>query len=162
MHERAVNCIVQYLQGTCDKELTFKPDPKAGIECFVDTNFSGNWDAGEPENPTSVLSRTDYVIMYEKCPLVWSSKLQTEITLSMTKAEYIALSQLLWEVIPLMGLIKEIHGNFKVVQDIPKINCTVFKDNNSCIMLAKAPRMNPRTKYIAFNIINFRSTLQMD
>ena len=34
------------------------------------------------------------VIMYSGCPVAWCSKLQSEIALSTTKAEYIALSQL--------------------------------------------------------------------
>jgi hypothetical protein len=33
------------------------------------------------------------MIMYVACPLIWVSKLQTEVALSTTKAEYIALSQ---------------------------------------------------------------------
>ena len=43
--------------------------------------------------------------MYAGCPLTWSSKIQTEIALSTTEAEYIALSQSLREVIPMMNLL---------------------------------------------------------
>ena len=37
------------------------------------------------------------------------------------------------------------------------MKCKIFKDNKSCIQLAKAPRMNPRTKYIALKYHHFRS-----
>ena len=156
-HERAVHRVIRYLVGTKDKGLLFKPDPSVGIECYVDADFSGSWSKEELENPSSVLSRTGYVISYGKCPLVWTSKLQTEIALSTTEAEYIALSQSLREIIPLMGLLREIKAHFELNCSLPEIKCTVFEDNNSCIALAKAPRMNPRTKYIALKYHHFRS-----
>ena len=37
------------------------------------------------------------------------------------------------------------------------MKCNIFEDNKSCIQLAKAPRMNPRTKYIALKYNYFRS-----
>jgi hypothetical protein len=39
-----------------------------------------------------------YIITYAGCPMHWSSKMQTEIALSTTEAEYIALSQAMREV----------------------------------------------------------------
>ena len=156
-HERAVHRIVRYLVGTKDKGLIFTPDPSVGIECHVDADFSGNWCKDDSEDPSSVLSRTGFVISYGRCPLIWMSKLQTEIALSTTEAEYIALSQSLREIIPLMGLLKEIKEHFHLNDNLPEIKCSIFEDNNSCIALAKAPRMNPRTKYIALKYHHFRS-----
>ena len=56
-------------------------------------------------------SQTGYALMYANCPLIWASKIQTEIALSSTKAEYIALSQALREIIPLMALMKEVRNH---------------------------------------------------
>ena len=39
---------------------------------------------------------------------MWHSKLQSEISLSTTEAEYIALSQTMRDTIPLMALIEEL------------------------------------------------------
>ena len=156
-HERAVHRIVRYLVGTRNKGLFFKPDKTIGIVCHVDADFSGNWSKDNSKDPSSVLSRTGYVISYRRCPLIWSSKLQTEIALSTTEAEYIALSQSLREIIPLMGMLKEIKEHFYLSDNLPDIKCSVFEDNNSCIALAKAPRMNPRTKYIALKYHHFRN-----
>ena len=61
------------------------------------------------------------------------------------------------EVIPLIGLLKEISVIFGVVQHIPEMKCTLFEDNNSCLLLSRAPIMNPRTKYIALKYHHFRS-----
>ena len=47
------------------------------------------------------MSRMGYVITYAGCPVLWCSNLQTEIALSATEEEYIALGQAIHEVIPL-------------------------------------------------------------
>ena len=94
-HERAVHRIGRYLLGTNERGIVFVPDKSAGIVCHVDADFAGNWNSAEGNNPASVLSRTGFMIMYANCPLYWQSKLQSEIALSTTEAEYIALSQAL-------------------------------------------------------------------
>ena len=47
-----------------------------------------------------------YVITYAGCPVLWCSKLQTEIDLSTTETEYILLSKAMRKVIPFMGFMK--------------------------------------------------------
>ena len=156
-HEKAVHKIIRYLKSTKKMGMIFTPDQSKGIECYVDADFAGGWNSIDSNCPANVLSRTGYVIMYCGCPLVWSSKLQTEIALSTTEAEYIALSQSMRELIPLIGMLSEISPVFGVVKRPPDIKCSLFEDNNSCLTLAKAPRMNPRTKYISLKYHHFRS-----
>lgn len=156
-HERAVHRIVRYLTTTRDKGMIFKPDKDKGIICHVDADFAGNWNLVEGDNPASVLSRTGFVITYANCPLIWASKLQTEIALSTTEAEYIALSQAMKEIIPLINILGEIKRHYKVIDDLPEIHCQLFEDNKSALALAKAPQMNPRTKYISLKYHHFRS-----
>ena len=69
-------------------------------------NFTGGWDKADSENPEAFLSRTGYVLMYANCPVLFCSKLQTEIALSTTEAEYIALSQATRELLPFINLLK--------------------------------------------------------
>ena len=98
------------------------------------------------------------MITYAKCPLIyWSSKLRIEIALSTCESEYIALSQSLREVVPLINLLGELKKHFTVVEKLPEFNCQVFEGNRSCLALAKALQMNPRTKYIALKYHHFRS-----
>ncbi|KAL7469660.1 hypothetical protein ACHAXS_009917, partial [Conticribra weissflogii] len=111
-----------------------------GLECYVDADFAGGWALGENENPESVLSRTGYVIMYAGCPITWCSKLQTEIALSTTEAEYIALSQAMREVIPFLNLMKEICDVLPINKSQPKFFCQVWEDNRSCIKVAESPK----------------------
>eukprot|EP00957_Ditylum_brightwellii_P115328 8794723-Ditylum_brightwellii.AAC.1 len=60
-----------------------RPDLNRGLEVYVDVSFAGEWNSENNEEPTSVLSRTGYMIKYANCPKVWTS----------TEAEYVALSQ---------------------------------------------------------------------
>ena len=145
------------MQGTKDKGIIFKPDLNKGLECFVDADFAGGWSNTNDDGADSVLSRTGYVIMYAGCPIIWCSKLQTEIALSTVEAEYMALSQALREVIPMMVLLNEIKTVFPTVITAPKVHCKVWEDNSGCISLAKEGRFSPRTKHIAIKYHHFRS-----
>ena len=155
-HERAVKRIVRYLLDTRDKGIVYKPDITKGLECYVDADFAGGWKDGNHDSPESVLSRTGYVIMYAGCPITWGSKLQTEIALSTTESEYIALSAAMREVIPFLELLKEIASLFGLLTREPIFKCTVWEDNESCITVAKAPKFTPRTKHIAIKYHHFR------
>ena len=106
-HEQAITCIGRYLLGSRDKGIKYKVDLSKGLECYVDADFAGGWQKADADSASNVMSRTGYVLMYAGCPIHWVSKLQTEIALSTAEAEYIALSQSLREVIPLMSMMKE-------------------------------------------------------
>ena len=106
------------------------------------------------------MSRTGYAIYYAGCPVLWSSKLQTEIALSTTEAQYTALSSAMRDVILFMFLMKEISLVFLVQLPTPEVSCQVFEDNTSCIKVAKSPKFTPRTKYIAIKYHHFRRFVQ--
>ena len=165
-HERAVKRIIQYLKSTRREGtdgyngMLFKIDRNKSIEVFVDASFAGDWNRSWSNDPTSVFSRTGYVIFLAGCPIVWLSKLQTEISLSSAEAEYIGLSQSMREVIPLMSLLKELDKILPIKDITPKLHCTIFEDNQSCIELVKCPRLRPRTKHIALKYHHFRSKVK--
>ncbi len=156
-HEKAVKYIARYLLRTKDKGIHYKPDPSKGLEVYVDANFAGGWTSGEYTNPECVLSQTGFVIMYAGCPLTWCSKLQTEIAMSTTKAEYIALYYAMWETIPSMSLMVEVGQIFPICNSTPKFHCKVFEDNRSCIKVAQSPKYTPRMKHIAIKYHYFCS-----
>eukprot|EP00957_Ditylum_brightwellii_P138191 10534585-Ditylum_brightwellii.AAC.1 len=94
-----------------------KPGQSRGLEVFVDASFAGNWQQAWSEESSSVLLRTKFVIKYANCPIMWPSKLQTEIELSTTEAEYIAMSHAMREAIPLMRLLNEVKGSVNISMD---------------------------------------------
>ena len=148
-HEQAVKHITKYLRTTMTDGMIFKPTKSKGLQCFVDADFAGGWSKDNGTDPSSVFSRTGFVIMYCNCPIIWVSKLQTEIALSTTEAEYIALSQAMRDVISLMFLLEEIQEQMGIPSIKPIVKCTVFEDNNGALELAKTPKIRPRTKHIA-------------
>ncbi|MGH3056422.1 MAG: hypothetical protein ACRDL7_15720 [Gaiellaceae bacterium] len=147
-HEEAVKQICRYLMGTKDQGIKFRPTGKFVLDCYVDADFAGLWKAEDSQDPTCVRSRTGYVLIFGGCPLLWVSKLQTEIALSTTEAEYIALSQSMRDLIPLKSLITEILSNYGVNLQEANTHSTVFEDNNGTLSLAHTPAMTPRTKHI--------------
>jgi len=90
--------IGRYLLDTRKRGIIYKPDKSKGLECYVDADFAGGWSQVDADNADNILSQTGYIIMNENCPILWVSHLQTEIALSTTEAEYIALSQSLRDV----------------------------------------------------------------
>ena len=90
------------------RRIFYRTNKEKGIECYVDANFTSGRAQADSNNSENSMSCTGYVIAYAGCTLLWCSKLQTEITLSKTEAEYIELSQLMRNLIPFMALTKEI------------------------------------------------------
>ncbi len=156
-HERAMIRIARYLQATKNRGIIYKPDKTLGLECFVDADFAGGWSQADADNPENVMSRTGFVIRYAGCPIGWCSKLQTEIALSTAEAEYIALSQALREVIPLITLVEELAEIFPLYINKPDFFCKVWEDNQSCIAMTETDKFTPRTKHIALKYHHFRS-----
>ena len=102
-------------------------------------------------------SRTGFIIFYAGCPLIWASRLQTMIALSTTEAEYIALSTSLREVIPLMGMIRELkERGFNCTAVNPQVHCKVFEDNSGALEIATVHKFRPRTKHINVQYHHFR------
>jgi hypothetical protein len=77
----------------------------------------------------------------QNCCLIWASKLQTEIALSTTEVEYIALSTAAREIISILELAKAVKH--KVVASIktPVIRCKIFEDNQGAVEMANVPKM---------------------
>ena len=93
--------------------------------------------------------------MFAGCPITWCSKLQTEIALSTTESEYIAVSSAMQEVIPFLNLMKETADLFGLFSKKPVFRCTVWEDNESCSTVANSPKFTRGTKCIAIKYHNF-------
>ena len=139
-----------------DKGIIMQPDGMHELNCYVDADFAGTFMHETSHEKTSVLSRTGYVIKYSGCPVLCVSKMQTEIALSTTEAEYIALSQRMRDLIPLRGILNELSKVMNLDNKIPITHSSVFEDNNGALELAKEPKYRPRTKQIAIKYHHFR------
>ena len=157
-HAAAVIHLVKYLKDTKDKGIILDPNQDESFEVYADADFSGNWFKKTAEHDASTSkSRSGYVITIFGCPIIWQSKLQTQIALSTTEAEYIALSQSLRETIPILNLFKELQAkSFNQNYVPPKVHCKAFEDNMGALELSKVPKMRPRTKHINLVYHHFR------
>ncbi|KAL7465176.1 hypothetical protein ACHAXS_005512 [Conticribra weissflogii] len=157
-HDEAIVYLVEYLCHTHELGLKFKPNPKRGFDCFCDADFSGNWNKLlAPTDPSTAKSRSGWIIFYAACPIIWASKLQSQVALSTTEAEYIALSTSLRDAIPIMYLLEEFKvRKFKTICTEPNVYCKVFEDNSGALELAKLPKLRPRTKHINVCYHHFR------
>jgi hypothetical protein len=160
-HTAAVNRIGRYLLGLKDKGLIMKPN-QAGMECWVDAAHASEWNnKTASSDPNTARSRMRYIIKYAGCPMHWSSKMQNEIALSTTEAEYIALSQAMREVLPIIWLMEEAKQlGVPVLNATPKVHCKVFEDNTGAIEIATVPKMRPRTKHLNIKYHHFREEVR--
>jgi hypothetical protein len=153
IHKIALKWIVKYLLMTLTQGMIYRPDRTEGLECYVDADFAGNFCPGDPEC-ASCLSRSGYVIMYNNCPIISASKLQTSVALSTCEAEYVTLSTALHEVIPLMHLLDIIVDVWNIDSLQPHV--VVHKDNQSARQLATNEAYKPRMRHLAVKYHHFR------
>jgi hypothetical protein len=139
---------------------------------------SAIYSHGRKNSHASVKSRTGYVIKFCNVPILWVSKMQTQISLSTMEAEYIALSQSTRDLIPIRERLKEIMleifdeklkpeciTHSKAFQDgtpskdelIPQSD--FFEDNMACMNFAQMPKLSPRTKHLSIPLHWYRSKL---
>lgn len=69
-----------------------KPSKDLQVDCCVDANFVWLWNYEEAIDPTSVKSRSGFLIILGGCPISWVSRLQSENTLSTMESEYVVMS----------------------------------------------------------------------
>ena len=132
-HEKSVKRIGRYFKKTKDKGFIFTPGGSNCIECYADAAFFVEWCREDADRFGSVLSRTGYIIKFENCPIVWVSKMQTEIALLTTKDEYISLSQSMIYLIPLRNIMVEVSSVLGMKCDLCNSYTTTLEDNKGAI-----------------------------
>ena len=160
-HEKAVLQICKYLEGTIDDGLILRPSKELQVNCYADADFAGLFSVEDPQDTSSVKSRSGYVVTFANCPILWASKLQTEIALSTLHAEFVSLSQSLRDLLPVKNLIEEVMKNFKVDKPVEFISkSTVYKDNAGALRVATCPKITPTSKFIAVKYHWFRQHVE--
>jgi hypothetical protein len=161
-HEKALERIGCYLKGTMDKGLILKPNGILNVDAHVDTDFAGLALKEDRSDPTSVKSRTGFVISIANCPVVWHSKLQSQIATSSTHAEYIGLSTAMKTVLPVGNLLCVVARALDLPEDYTStFKTTMWEDNNGCRIIAtlEPGRQTPASKWYDIALHWFRSYL---
>ena len=157
-HAEAIKTICRYLKGTRTDGLIFTPGKEIAVDCHVDADFAGLWNVEDRQDPVCVKSRTGFVLSFADCPLLWASKLQTMVAMSIQESEYLAMSESMRSLIPIRYMVDVVYAALKVGNGtIPvRTSSVVFEDNNGCIAMASSPKMNARTKHLAVHYHFFR------
>ena len=103
-----------------------------GIEGFLDADHGGQ------EHRHSILG---YIFLFDGGAVSWSSKKQTIVAQSSTKAEYVALAHAMKEALWIRMLLSNLLSPLTVLT-------ILFGDNLSAISLAKNNAFHSRTKHI--------------
>lgn len=111
---------------------------------YVDSDYAADLDKRR--------SLIGFVFYLFGNPVSWKSCLQSVVALSSTKAEYIALSDVVKESIWLKGLISEMLGTL--------FPSKVYCDSQSAIALSKNPSFHNRTKHIDVKFHYVREVVQ--
>ena len=158
-HEKALVRIGRYLKGTIDKGLIMTPSSVPCIDCYPDADFAGLYGHEDVQDPHCVRSRTGFVIMAFNCPVLWKSKLQTEIALSTMEAEYVAISTACRDLLPVIAIVKSLSASAGFSTDfISNIHVRIHEDNVGALTLGKMEprRFTPRSKHYAIKYHWFR------
>lgn len=149
-HGQAIKRIIHYLLETRDKGIKFVPNLDEGLNCFVDADFAGLYGYEDDQDPVSVKSRTGFTLTLFGCPVIWASKLQMEITLSSTAAEYVAFSMAMRELLPMKAMLREIGTKLHLAFAMKSlVRSTIFEDNQGCLSMVNVPKMSSRNKYLS-------------
>ena len=172
-HEIAVKRIGRYLKGSLytdsdgnehTRGTIFKPPNRSEplqVNLWADADFAGAWTLDEQRDPDTARSRTGYIVTLNDLPLIWSSRLQTEISTSTAEAEYSSLASGMRALIPLRHIFKEIATTFKIPSDRVSFISHAFEDNQAALYVATAnpPRLTARNKHWNIKHHWFRSHL---
>jgi len=164
-HATALKRIGCYLKATIDKGILWKKGMgNPTLDCWVDADFAGLYSKEDHDDPTSVRSRTGFVIALGGNVVLWQSKLQTEIALSTMSAEYIAMSIAMRSLIHLRNVHAEVVKSLELPWSKESMISTVYEDNQACIVLATTdpPRHTPQSRTIAVKYHWFRKQLGKD
>ena len=92
--------------------------------------------------------------------MTWTLKLQSEITLSAAKVDYVALLTEIRELITFIRFIEELSTIIEIEEHKPKMKIKVYDDIESAICMTNALKYTPRTKHVALNYHHFWSHIK--
>lgn len=133
LHMQAVKRVPRYLNDTTDLGIMYKRNGNEKLEAYTDSDFAGDLDDRR--------STSGYVFMLSTGAVSWSSKKQPVVSLSTTKAEFIAAAYCACQGVWMRRILEKLghtkHGS-----------TTVYCDNSSTIKLSRNPVLHGRSKHI--------------
>lgn len=136
--------VMRYLRGTTNKGLMFAKGNVTCLNGYVDSDFAGSLDTRK--------SLSGYVFTLYGTAISWKSSLQSVVALSITEAEYIAMTEAVKEAVWLQGIIQELG--------FPQEKMTIYCDNQSVIHLTKHQMFHECSKHIDVKLHFVRNIIE--
>ncbi|XP_076932672.1 secreted RxLR effector protein 161-like [Bidens hawaiensis] len=124
---------LRYAKETYMFGLMYQRNSNAKLQVFTDNDYARDI---EDRKCTS-----GYVCVLSKAEILWSSRKQGIVTLSLTEDEYVATTTFACHTMWLKELLEEING-----EEVETID--IMCENSSMIKLSKNPVQHKRTKHI--------------
>ena len=133
-HWESVKRVLRYLRGSHERGILYKRDKnELCVKAFSGADYAGDRDECK--------STSGCLVMLSMGPVLWFSRRQSVVVLSMTEAEYIASCIAAREIVWLRRYMSEIGFRCEEATEL----CI---DNKGAIQLAKQPACNRSTKHI--------------
>jgi hypothetical protein len=133
VHWEAAIHTLRYLKGSKDFGITIKRTEKDKM------NFFAYVDASWANCEMTGRSTTGYLVLWNDNLISWQSKKQTPTSLSLTEAKYVAMSDLVKELLWLRMIVST-SLDLKIPEKLP-----IFEDNQATIQLA-----NKESNHLSF------------
>jgi hypothetical protein len=133
LHLQVAKRVFRYLKGTVSFGVFYKKGGFEGLNVYFDSDYAG--DVKDRK------STSGYVFMLSAEAVSWSLKKQPIVTLSTTKAEFIAVASYACQAIWLRRILQQLGHNQEGFT-------TIHYDNSSAIKLCKNPVLHGHNKHI--------------
>jgi hypothetical protein len=133
-HFKALNRVWQYVRTTAHSDLLYNNSSRPELTDYVDSDWGGDYSTRK--------SITDYLFMFEKTSVSWSSRLQKSVALSSCEAEYMTLKEAVKELI----WFKTVCSQVRPLNEYSSMR--LFSDSKSAIDLARNSEFHYKTKHI--------------
>jgi len=142
-HWDAAKGVLRYLKETSKFELKYEKVQEGDLKliAYVDADFAG--DTGDRK------STSGYCVFLGGGLISWASKKQEVVAESTCEAEYLALCDVVKEVLWLRMMLEEIGVECKYATDI-------YCDNQAAMAIVKNPEHHERTKHIDIKLQFFK------
>jgi hypothetical protein len=146
-HAAGVKMIVRCLARTFDKGAIVTPTGTLEMDTHCDADFAGLYRRDPDNEPTSVKSRSGCIIALGGFPLVWKSRLQTDVSLSTLESECSCLSYTMRAVLLMRVILLETIQVLNLPLALTStVSSRVFEDNAGALLLSTQHRLTNRTK----------------
>ena len=137
-HWQAAKRVLRYLRGTCDMSIRYKAtDGPLRRKAYSDSDQNGDDD--------SLRSTSGVILTLNDSPVVWSSRVQSKVSLSTCESEHRAMTLAIKDVIWTRGMLAELGHE----QDGPT---PLFCDNQGALKLVAGEGVSRDSRHILKNI----------